>query len=216
MPTQPRSRPRPSSSLLQDPEPTSQDPTQSQSPRESPSGPEGSSPSSPAASSAADDFLADPGPAFDPKHAPAAPTIEAEETGPGVVEFWEEDRIKQLLTVEGNALHYLLRVGPDDTETWKYTEDDLASIAPPLTNILNRYDVTRAAAAAGDEIALAAALTTYGTRNYVKRRRLLQALADAEPRPVTGVPAEPDTGPEDDEDWMRTQPPPALVPKGHR
>jgi len=109
------------------------------------------------------------------------------------------------------------RSAPDDKETWKQTEEDLHAIAPPMTRLLNRYDVTRAAAAAGDEIALVAALTAYGARNYTRRRRLLAAIAAQGPQPITGVDAEPDTGPENDEEWERVhQAPPALRPKGVR
>jgi len=212
MPRQPQTPPRPTPPLETNPS------SSSRSPNLRPVDEAGSASSS-TAFSAADfsDFLEDAGPAFDPEAAPAAPEIEAEDAPRSIVpDYWERDRIEQLLKIEGNALHYLLRVGPEDTETWKYTEEDLENIAPPLTNILNRYDVTRAAAAAGDEIALIAGLTTYGTRNYTRRRRLLAARADAGPAPVTGVPAPEGTAPEDDEEWMRTQPPPQLIPKGHR
>jgi hypothetical protein len=118
---------------------------------------------------------------------------------------------------QGNVTHAIFKVGPDDRETWKQTEEDLNAIAPPMTRLLNRYDVTRAAAAAGDEIALAAAITAYGARNYTRRRRLLAAIAAQGPQPVTGVEAEPDTGPESDEEWQHVhQAPPALTPKGAR
>lgn len=118
---------------------------------------------------------------------------------------------------QGNVTHAIFKVGPDDKETWKQTEEDLHAIAPPMTRLLNRYDVTRAAAAAGDEIALVAALTAYSARNYTRRRRLLAAIAAQGPQPITGVEAEPGTGPEDDEEWQHIhEAPPALRPKGVR
>lgn len=125
-----------------------------------------------------------------------------------------------MLTLQGSVMHAVLRVGPEDTETWKHTEEDLASIAPPMTRIFNRYNVTRAAAAAGDEILLGAAITRYAARNYTTRRRLLAARQE-QARPITGVEAEPGTGPDSDEEWQRvndpfTVAPPAITPKGPR
>jgi hypothetical protein len=102
---------------------------------------------------------------------------------------------------------------------WLHTQRDLRAIAPPLTRILNRYDVTRAAAAAGDEALLAAGLLRYGTGNVVKTRRAMAARRAQGEQPITGRAAEPDTGPEHDEEWQRTHDPlggapPSLRPKG--
>jgi len=167
-------------------------------------------------SSAADGFLADPGPDFDPEQTPEAPEPEISPEQEAL-EGWSEDTIRSLLTVQGNATHALLRVGPDDADTWKHTEDDLRAIAPPLTRILNRYDATRAAAAAGDEIALGAALAAYGAKNYTRRRRLIVQLRQQPPEPVSGVAADEGTGPEHDPEWQRIhEAPPALRPKGVR
>ena len=199
-------------------EPLEREPT---SPPQSPSPPQSTSRSGAARSESSSagssaEFVTDPGPAFDPRSAPAAPLVEEEE-GPGILEEWDEQRIREFLVLQGEVTHALLAVGPEDTETWLQTEQDLGSIAPPLTRIMNRYDVTRAAAAAGDEILLVTAVGRYGLRNYSKRRRLLKLQAAAEPQPITGVPAEPDSGPESDEEWQRVhQAPPALVPKGKR
>lgn len=165
--------------------------------------------------SSAGEFVSDPGPEFDPKHAPDAPAPEQdlEQT----FEEWTEEQIRGALTLQGNVTHALLKVSEEDTDTWKQTEDDLAAIAPPLTRILNRYDVTRAAAAAGDEILLGTALIGYGAKNYTRRRLLLARRNAQEPEPVTGTPAPPESGPEHDPDWQRVRPdPPAIVPKGTR
>ena len=137
--------------------------------------------------------------------------------------MWDEPRIRELLTLQGEITHAALRVSDQDTETWKHTERDLKAIAPPLTRILNRYDVTRAAAAAGDEILLVTAVTRYGWTNYGRRRRLLALQAAQEPQPITGVDAPPESGPDADEDWQRVNndpmftAPPDITPKGaHR
>lgn len=178
-------------------------------------------------SSAGSGFVADPGPAFDPRSAPEPPPLEPE-TAELIAAAWEESQVREFLTMQGQVTHAVLRVGPDDTESWIHTEQDLKAIAPPLTRILNRYDATRAAAAAGDELVLIAAVGRYGARNYVRRRRLLAEQANAGPVPVTGREAPPDTGPDADPEYMRTlepQPPaptiaelrdvpPALTPKG--
>ena len=167
------------------------------------------------------DFIADPGPPFDLKHSPQAPTLKPDELAAQADERWQETTIKSLLTTQGNVAHHFLQATPEDHDTWKHTTDDLKAIAPPLTRILNRYDATRAAAAAGDEIALAAALAAYTGRNYTKRRRLIAGARDESgPQPITGVAADPDLGPEHDEEYARVhglyEAPPALVPKGVR
>lgn len=161
------------------------------------------------------EFVADPGPAFDPEQAPDAPELQLENelAVAELEEGWREETIRSLLVTQGNVTHALLKVGPEDSETWKHTQDDLRAIAPPMCRILNRYDATRAAAAAGDEIALAAAVAAYGARNYTRRRRLLAAIAAQEPVPITGVPADPDLHPEFQEIY---EAPPALRPKGGR
>ncbi|PZR70112.1 MAG: hypothetical protein DLM63_00205 [Solirubrobacterales bacterium] len=188
---------------LSPPEPQSP-PSRSESPTAGVSGP----------GSSAAEFIADPGPAFDPEQAPDAPELEFEdEIALELQEGWQEETIRSLLVTQGNVTHALLKVGADDGETWKHTQDDLRAIAPPMTRILNRYDATRAAAAAGDEIALAAAVAAYGARNYTRRRRLLAAIAAQEPVPITGVPADPDLHPEFQEIY---EAPPALRPKGVR
>jgi hypothetical protein len=164
--------------------------------------------------SAGSEFIADPGPGFDTEQAPPAPT--PEQPPEVLLDEWDEQRIREALVLQGEVTHALLRVGPEDTETWLHTERDLRAIAPPLTRILNRYDITRAAAAAGDEALLAAGLVRYGARNFTRRRKLQAARQEQGPQPVTGREAPPDTGPEHDEDWQRTMAPPALVPKGAR
>lgn len=195
-----------------------QSPETTPSPRRSRNGAEGRSQSSSAASSAPSGFVADPGPAFDPKASPEAPLVEEPELE---VEEWDEKRVRELLVLQGEITHAALKVGADDEETWKHTRRDLDSIAPPLSRILNRYDVTRAAAAAGDEILLVTAVSRYGISNYTKRRRYLKAQQPEGPQPVTGVDAPEETGPESDPEYERVhalhfeapmEPPPNITP----
>lgn len=148
--------------------------------------------SSTASSAASDPFISDPGPVFDPEHLPTVDELYDDEP-PGLieqaVEGWHEHTVRELLTTQGHLTHMLLRVdAAGDEDTWKHTEDDLSRIAPPLTRMLNRYDATRAAAAAGDEISLVSAVSVYATRNYLARRRLIAHVrATTEPVPVSGV-----------------------------
>jgi hypothetical protein len=178
-------------------------------------------PASSTAFSAGSEFAADPGPPFDPDASPAEPELDVTETW-AEDPHWEEKTIREALTLQGELLHSAAewRLGVDGTDIWLHTERDLAAIAPPLTRILNRYDVTRAAAAAGDEGLLAAAILRYGSRNVIRTRRVLAARRAEPDRPRSGAPAEPETGPEFDEEWQRTHPdgpfggPPPITPKG--
>jgi hypothetical protein len=170
-----------------------------------------------------DDLIGDAGPEFDPQTAPPSPELEEiDEELAELDEGWLEEQIRDLLVTQGSATNWLLRITPDD-DSWIHTQEDLRSIAPPLTRILNRYDATRAAAAAGDEVALGAALFNYAARNYTKRRRIIARLQAIE-EPVSGVPAgdyvphgapapAPAPGPEV-YDEFDPDAPPALHPRG--
>jgi hypothetical protein len=194
------------------PSPTSpsQDPT---SPTPSPSPSAGGSSRG---SSRASGFSVDPGPAFDDGGRPVSAEPELAPAGelhalPEPPALWEEQRVRFLLTAKGSALHALVAVDPDSGE-WRYTEADLQAIAPPLTSILNRYDATRAAAAAGDELAVAIGFGGYAARSWRERRHALQVRDELPPEPITGVAAEPGTGPEHDPEWQHTQGAGAYVP----
>jgi hypothetical protein len=179
------------------------DPSPSQSPPESPppSQNDGAASSDDSAkgsararstdATAAGVFVGDPGPAFDPKAAAEAPAVAP---APGLAELpvWEEDTVRSVLTAKGAVLHAAVGVAEDD---WLYLEHELDSIAPPLTRILNRYDVTRAAAEGGDALAVMIGLGGYAGRSYMTRRAELAAAEDVEPEPVTGVRAPEGTGP---------------------
>lgn len=190
--------PTPSPNL--DPSLSPPEATPSPTPPRSPNGgaPAASAPSSRASS--AGRFTVDAGPAFDAGDRPEPPDTQPP-LEPGselaVVELWDERRVRQLLTAKGAIVHHLAAVDPQSTE-WSYTQRDLETIAPPLTAILNRYDATRAAAAAGDEMALAIGLGGYVVRSVGERRHAIARLREQPDVPVTGVAAEAGTGPEDD------------------
>jgi hypothetical protein len=165
----------------------------------SPPGRSGAAPSraSSTASSRASDFVGDAGPPHDPGK--AAPAPEAEPAGelhalPEPTLIWEEDRVRQILTAQGAALHAFAGVGEQD---WLYTETDLLAITAPLTSILNRYPTTRAAAGAGDELALAIGLGGYVGRSWQERKAALDELAEEEEVPISGRAAPPGSAPDE-------------------
>jgi hypothetical protein len=165
----------------------------STSPGAAPSG--GSSRGSPRGRSP---FVADPGPAFDARREQAssqpAPEPEAPALEQQLFDQWDEERVRAILTAQGFTVHALFGVAERD---WVYTEADLETIAPPLARILNRYDLTRAAAHVGDEAAVAMGLGGYVVRSVVARRAALKARELEPDRPVTGF----------DADGQRYQPP---------
>jgi hypothetical protein len=135
--------------------------------------------------SSASDFIADPGPEFDPGQA-AQDTKERDDdrvlsVAPGgetgIEVEWDPAVVKSMLQAQGSAVHAV--VGKAD-EDWLYTKDELAAIAPPLTRILNRYDATRVAAATGDELALILGLTGHTMRSLQERKAVLDAIKAAE------------------------------------
>lgn len=145
------------------------------------------------ASQTGDVFVADPGPAFQPGDAPEPEQPAAElHALPEPAPEWMEDTVRGLLSTKGELLHALVGVADED---WRYTEVDLQAIAPPLTRILNRYPATAAAAAFGDPMLLAVAMSAYGIRSARERSEMLQAIAEEPDQPITGVPAPAGTEP---------------------
>lgn len=125
------------------------------------------------------DLLGDAGPAFNPEDVPddEARVELAPEAGAGGAN-WQQARVRALLKTKGELVHNFLAVDKASGE-WRYTDADLAAIAPPLTRILNRYDATRAAAAVGDEAELMVGLFGYAARSYSERRIAIARLRAA-------------------------------------
>ena len=172
----------------------------SKTPSPSPSDPAGaSSPASATASrSESPGFIGDAGPEFDPERAAAEPSPAPAPAEPAPLIEWEEDTVKALLTLKGRALHAGIGVADED---WRYTELDLAAIAPPLTRIANRYEPVQRLAKHADPLILLFALGGYGVRSLEERAAVLRALepeADVEPiepaaDPEFTVPLQPPT-----------------------
>lgn len=166
--------------------PPSPPPDETPTPSPSPDGGAGSSTGS-APTSSADPlaFVGDVGPAFDTEGAEHLPPPEPAQ--PEVAAEWDEAAVRGILTAKGEVLHGLIALDKSSDE-WRYTKGDLSAIAPPLTRILNRYPVTQAAAATGDEIALIIGLGGYAARSIAERKLALQAQAGKDaPQPVTGI-----------------------------
>jgi hypothetical protein len=138
----------------------------------------------------ADDEL---GPAFEPAAdagAELAPDFELGDAMAGGPN-WTAPRIKSLLQAKGALVHGVLAVDKSSQE-WLYTAADLDAIAPALARIMNRYPATRAAAAGGDELAVAVGFAGYAARSYSERRAAiaLQAAGELAPAFAPEAPAQ--------------------------
>jgi hypothetical protein len=122
------------------------------------------------------------------------------EPAAGQVVQWEEDTIRALLTLKGRGLHAAIGVAEED---WRYTELDLAAIAPPLARICNRYEPIQRFAKYSDPLTLAFAFGAYGVRSLEERQQELRAQEELD---AGTAPIEP-LGPED------AVPPPSPPPQ---
>ena len=94
-----------------------------------------------------------------------------------------EEQVRGVLRAQGALLHGTAAVEKDSTE-WVYLQADLDAIVPPLTRIVNRYDVLARAMAHGDFLAIALGMAGYGKRSLEERAAGLaraQAAVAAEP-----------------------------------
>lgn len=125
-------------------------------------------------------YVADPGPGFDPEAQPPAELAAAADVPESSEAFevkWEEEQIRGWLLNVGGVGHQAFGIAEHD---WEMTEQDLERIAPPLTRIANRYDVSRAAAAYSDPAAVAIGFGMYGWRSAVERVQAKRAAEEAE------------------------------------
>jgi hypothetical protein len=138
-----------------------------------------------------DPFVGDTGPGFDPDVAAATAgevradaEAELREPGLGAFELPEvaEESVRDVLRNAGDMTHALVGVGEQD---WRATQTDCDRIAPPLTRIVNRYQVTRAVAQKSDEAALIIGFGMYGWRSMLER----QAVLSAQERNTVDAPA---------------------------
>lgn len=176
-----------------------EDPETSQPPAED--GSQGSS-----TASSASDFLADPGPEFDPheagQDAKARDGDRLLSVAPGgeaaMQVEWEPAVIEAVLTAQGSALHSLAGKTEED---WVYTKTELRAISAPLARIFNRYDAMRAAAGTGDEISVILGFSGYTIRSVQERKAVIalekQALEAAEAREAQYGPQPPIPRPEE-------------------
>jgi hypothetical protein len=147
------------------------------SPTPSPSKPAGDS--SPASEKASHSdrvpaFIGDAGPEFNSEEATPPPQAVREEI-PQLLPEWEEDTVRALLTLKGRAIHAGIGVAEQD---WRYTELDLAAIAPPLTRIANRYEPVARLAKHADPLILLFAFGGYGVRSLEERAAIITQLAE--------------------------------------
>jgi hypothetical protein len=138
---------------------------------------------------AANPFVGDSGPRFDPEAAAGPTPLHVLDVA------WQPDRIRTALRAQGVATHELVGVGQED---WLWRASELEAISEPAANVLNKFPVTRAAAVVSDELAVAGVLGEYVLRSYRERLTVLRSRARARkaaeaaqqgPRPVTGYDA---------------------------
>lgn len=67
---------------------------------------------------------------------------------------------------------------------WRFTEDELRDMTPPLTRMVNASPRLKAIVARSDMIAFALVLTRYGLRNVDEQRKWARDHPDTEPDPV--------------------------------
>lgn len=148
-------------------------------------------------SSEADDaglFADGGGPKFEPGQAPKPEPAPA--PAAAIVDVdWQESQVRSVLETQGHVLHSFVAIDKHESEEWIYTRSDLAAIAPPLTRILNRYDVTRAAAGTSDELMVAVGFGGYAVRSWGQRRAALARHDDDQADDA--VPGEPAAGDEE-------------------
>jgi hypothetical protein len=155
-----------------DPDPDEQEPTPAPSVGDS----------SPASS--VSEFLSDPGPEFDPAEASSSSKERDKDRAlsvapggdAGIEVQWDPKVMRGLLKAKGAALHSIAGKAEND---WAYTSEELDAISVPLTNILNRYDATRAAAGTGDELAAILGLSGYAMRSIQERKPVIKAEREA-------------------------------------
>lgn len=137
---------------------------------------------------AANPFISDPGPAFDPDE-PGEPPAAATPLQLLDVQ-WEPGRIKTILRAQGLLTHDLIGVGEED---WEWRASELEAVSEPLANVLNKFPVTHAAAAVSDELTVGAVMFEYAGRSIRERVRIIRAAKReqaAGPQPITGVTAD--------------------------
>ncbi len=107
-----------------------------------------------------------------------------------------ESLVRGLLKGVGSAAN--TTIGRDDVEDhWKFDDDELDQLTPPLTRIINKRPKLRQAIARGDEAIIAMVLANYTGRNIAAARGAQIAeekrnarLSAEDQRTSGGVPAE--------------------------
>jgi hypothetical protein len=116
-----------------------------------------------------------------------APPFDAPAGGAGEVFFEEdlppeatEETVRLFLTGAGRFANRAA-ADVDVPDQWKFTDDELAAIVPPLTRIVNRRIWLRRLVAASDPLWLGLALAEYGARNLEDGRDARRARRDTIP-----------------------------------
>lgn len=125
-----------------------------------------------------------PGPVADLSVGPPAPPevgdvpdagLELAESVPQV----DESMVRALVQGLGGALGYAAG-DPDVPNHWRFTDQELGDLVPPLTRIVNRHAHLRRAVIRGDEMALGLVLAGYAGRNLALARTAREARRELE------------------------------------
>ena len=98
-----------------------------------------------------------------------------EELTDGVPPMVDEWMVRGVVrSVVGGTLGLFLG-DPDAPELWHFTDAELDELVPPLTRMINRRPVLRAAIIRGDEAAVSIVMARFLGRNFADRRRVRRA-----------------------------------------
>jgi hypothetical protein len=184
-----------------DSEPTAAEAVEPEEPRTSRRRSRSEEGSSRGSSAAGSPFFADPG-AFDPDAADE-PEEELGPTEPVELVLWTPERIRRVLTLQGNITHALVGVAERD---WLWLPHELDLVCGPLADHCNRVPALAALAHLSDDAAIAAGFVSYATRSWLERTRELQRRKATPAQPITG--RAPDQPPEEEPlTWEPMAPP---------
>ena len=108
---------------------------------------------------------------------PAPPPFDADDdkTPPDLADLVPEvtePMVRGILAGIGNMASMIDRAAPG---LWRFTDDELDQLAPPVTRLANRNDTLRRALLHGDYVVIAMTLSGYAVRNISTRKESVDA-----------------------------------------
>lgn len=113
-----------------------------------------------------------------PPPAPSPPWDEEPLAAPVVL---SEPEVRAALENVGSAANWLLPTPEVFPDLWRFTDDELAELTPPLTRTINRQrEAIRRVVQQSDALAVGVGFGRYVTRNIRAAQAAAQAAAEAE------------------------------------